>query len=600
MVKFAVKTSTKSYAMLQASIKPHERKTKSKPPKLDKWQHAAINTARVRTNNIIKGKIQGLLTELKTQAKEIAEAHGKTERWVLDMVFNGGKRLVKPRSKTNPYNAFKHFKAQEIRDTGGKVPTIARLDEICLAPYQALSEKEREDFVLRYDVEKAVKEANKLKIALPNIQAQAQDVANVAANMTALMKALALRVGIEGMFLLVRNRGDPFMAPIWGWTSKKLEGYMPLAVKGGWDTEKVGGHIEAFAVAGCDTANMAQTGSKKAHSYRTDIRDLFNTKLAEVTGLKGISMDYKHFDHKIKAEYQVELEGYPLAKFCAPGELGSALGPLRTLKNALLEGTCYFRKMEPEEFREWHDKYKRDCESGEIPAPDQKTRSDAGKPRGPRKKKSEDVEMKDGNEDRNDVVINDGDDENLASGPGVVEPDSSKAVKTKTNQAKGKAAKDLGEKEKKAKAAKMKKQAKVPAKAPAKVPTTAGKKVGKSKSRPGSEETDAPTPAVPLQRSPPPPNRPRPKKVVPNGIPNAPSTFIPTAAAENDDEETRGSDEREEPSEPPIPLSEADQKLLDAAKRMPRRMDGLDPSTIVSTRRITRTRVQGGGASFGS
>jgi hypothetical protein len=67
------------------------------------------------------------------------------------------------------------------------------------------------------------------------------------------MSSLAYRVGIEGMFVIVRNNTDFHMEPYWYFTSSELERYMPLAIRKRWDTAQVGAKLEAFAIAGCDT-----------------------------------------------------------------------------------------------------------------------------------------------------------------------------------------------------------------------------------------------------------------------------------------------------------------------------------------------------------
>jgi hypothetical protein len=68
------------------------------------------------------------------------------------------------------------------------------------------------------------------------------------------MNLLKNQVGIEGMFIMVKNNVDTPMIPYSYFTDKRLEAYMPLAVGQRWKTEKVAAKLEAFAIASLDPA----------------------------------------------------------------------------------------------------------------------------------------------------------------------------------------------------------------------------------------------------------------------------------------------------------------------------------------------------------
>jgi hypothetical protein len=67
------------------------------------------------------------------------------------------------------------------------------------------------------------------------------------------LHGLSYRVGIEGLFCIVRSTPNFYMGPQWYFTSDALRQYMPLAVRRKWDTSDVGTRLEAFALAGCDS-----------------------------------------------------------------------------------------------------------------------------------------------------------------------------------------------------------------------------------------------------------------------------------------------------------------------------------------------------------
>jgi hypothetical protein len=66
------------------------------------------------------------------------------------------------------------------------------------------------------------------------------------------LSGLALCVGVEGFFVIVRSNTDFYSDPYWFFTSAELRHYMPLAIRKRWDTAEVGVKLEAFSVAGCD------------------------------------------------------------------------------------------------------------------------------------------------------------------------------------------------------------------------------------------------------------------------------------------------------------------------------------------------------------
>ncbi|KAJ7041290.1 hypothetical protein C8F04DRAFT_947546 [Mycena alexandri] len=184
----------------------------------------------------------------RAKAIELGQKYNKTERYFLDIFFQGGARMVHSQEKVNAYNAFKAEKAAELR-AEGRVLLATELHEEYFAEYEAMTEEEKKDLVTRYAGVKAA--APKLRRDTP--RARMRDVSNTCKNLEMLMYGLSYRVGVEGFFCVVRNSTDFHMNPQWYFTSQALERYMPLAVRKKWNTGDVGTRIEAFAVAGCDT-----------------------------------------------------------------------------------------------------------------------------------------------------------------------------------------------------------------------------------------------------------------------------------------------------------------------------------------------------------
>ena len=78
---------------------------------------------------------------------------------------------------------------------------------------------------------------------------------------------------------------------------------------------------------------------------------------AEIRGLKDIDMVYTNFDLLVTRPHGIVVEGWPLEKFVKPSALGSQLDMLRSLRDSIVEGRVYFRKMESEEHKAWVKKF---------------------------------------------------------------------------------------------------------------------------------------------------------------------------------------------------------------------------------------------------
>jgi hypothetical protein len=65
-------------------------------------------------------------------------------------------------------------------------------------------------------------------------------------------------------------------------------------------------------------------------------------------------MFYVNFEENIMAKYGVVCEGWPLQKFCSPGDIGSHT-EVKVLDSAWTTGTARFRKMSKAEFEQWDE-----------------------------------------------------------------------------------------------------------------------------------------------------------------------------------------------------------------------------------------------------
>ena len=173
----------------------------------------AQRTARAQRNSQLQTEISNAIDEwtkstLNT-ASELARRFDKKERYFLDIFFQGGAHLIHKQTKVNAYNAFKHLKAEELRDgetfllsiqvittysklhplPDGERPTLSKLNsEEFKAEYEALDNAELEELVANHTEHVSSCALRKRHTA----QARVQDVSSTIRTMQKLVSPTAI------------------------------------------------------------------------------------------------------------------------------------------------------------------------------------------------------------------------------------------------------------------------------------------------------------------------------------------------------------------------------------------------------------------------
>jgi hypothetical protein len=104
----------------------------------------------------------------------------------------------------------------------------------------------------------------------------------------------------------------------------------------------------------------------------------YSTSLVAITENPKVIMNYIHFHEQIRLKYHIDLVGWPLPDFKNPSNLSSALGPLRTLRDAIKNKTCYFVKLTQAEVTALDVQFKADVKAGKVDPLIRKRRCDFG------------------------------------------------------------------------------------------------------------------------------------------------------------------------------------------------------------------------------
>ena len=89
-------------------------------------------------------------------------------------------------------------------------------------------------------------------------------------------------------------------------------------------------------------------------------------------------MHYTRYEEDIVQRYGIELQGWTYEKMMNPSNLSSSLPPLKTLRDALVTGTCKFVKLTAGGGKKREIEYMASIASGEVDLRKQKWRSDEG------------------------------------------------------------------------------------------------------------------------------------------------------------------------------------------------------------------------------
>ncbi|KAH9856315.1 hypothetical protein C2E23DRAFT_882399 [Lenzites betulinus] len=293
----------------------------------------------------------------------------KPEAYLYQML-SGATKNGKPR-EPSAYNAWLHRLAKE-----GDGVNINNIDEEELEEYRNLTSEQKA--ALKADL---IEERKSRQFGIRISQrGRTQDVNHVCEKIEDLLQGLQHRVGVEAFFCVVRNTADYPLKPRWWFSSNTLDEFLRGNVRR-FEPERIGVMAEAFAIAGCDYFNQLKNTEQKAAFLKGEIRDLVHEALVLITGDPAATMSYTQFTRDIELQRGVTIDGWTHHQFCAPSKMSSALGPLKTLHEALKNKTCKFVRLSPSQCDEIRKQVAEEQATG---ANARKPRNDAGKKRKPK------------------------------------------------------------------------------------------------------------------------------------------------------------------------------------------------------------------------
>ncbi|KAJ7506729.1 hypothetical protein B0H11DRAFT_1674380, partial [Mycena galericulata] len=116
----------------RAPLGPEERKQRNKT-RLDK-------------QNSVDEILGQWYADAVSLAEDLSAKYKKKPKYYLEMMFQGGAKMIHHQEKTNPYNAFKSEKAAECRERG-ESKQAPELHEEYIEEYNDLTEAEKKAYI---------------------------------------------------------------------------------------------------------------------------------------------------------------------------------------------------------------------------------------------------------------------------------------------------------------------------------------------------------------------------------------------------------------------------------------------------------------------
>ncbi|KAG1845222.1 hypothetical protein C8R48DRAFT_554198, partial [Suillus tomentosus] len=320
-----------------------------------------------------KNALDDAWKQLDDTTKNIATSHHKSIRRVQNDLYIGRGLIRSKRSKLNLWNAFcwKKNKDKENRDLGkAALQSLVRDNK---DEYFALS-KEEQDKLLTEFVE--FKETKTTGIRT-SMKSKINDVTHTLKAVENELNSLHCRTGAETILYTTRGSTD---LPLRGlvFATEGVENFMGTVM--GVDNQDLVNKMEGFAVQGMKGA--AKNHKQRVSDTRSEIRDIINRKLQQITGDDRAKMQWVYYYRNVIQRYQVVVEGWPeKIPFTNLSQVSSALPDLQMLLRKWESGATYWKSLSDEEFEELRKEREEKLESGELADQCRRPQSDKGKKR---------------------------------------------------------------------------------------------------------------------------------------------------------------------------------------------------------------------------
>ncbi|KAG2741137.1 hypothetical protein P692DRAFT_201684588, partial [Suillus brevipes Sb2] len=340
---------------------------------LSKDARAALRLSRCAKSLRFKQALDDAWRQMDDAAKTIATSHHKSIRRVQNDLYTGRGPLRSKRLKPNIWNAFCWKKNQDRENHNYGKAALQSLVHDHKAEYLALSEEEQVELLAEFTDWKKTKATG----IRTSTKSKINDITQTLRAVENELISLNSRTGAETILYTTRGSTDLTLQGI-TFSTDGVENFMGAVM--GIDEQDLVSKMEGFAVQGMQ--GSAKNHKQRVSNKRSEIREIINRKLQEVTSDPSAKMQWADYFRNVVQRYQVIVEGWPEnIPFTNLSQSSSALQDLEMLFHRWDTGKIYWRTLSDDEFAQLRKEREDKLESGELVERRRRTRSDKGKKR---------------------------------------------------------------------------------------------------------------------------------------------------------------------------------------------------------------------------
>ncbi|KIJ39949.1 hypothetical protein M422DRAFT_257271 [Sphaerobolus stellatus SS14] len=325
--------------------RPQQPAIRPKPPPLSTEQHKANVQKSQDKEEAIHEDVSELMEMINTRITELSKKHSNKNNYFRTRLYLTSEATRKKRKKS-AFNAFMHLQAQkENADLPvGQKMGLVELVQSGAKKYEELTEVEKNEMIKVLETHtEGVEHGFRV-----SQRSRGQIIRHTMDQIHKQMLALKHQTGTSSFIFSARNNTSVDNKPFFYATDHASRDFVRLGMKR--DIMDTGIQYEGYLIN--NLAGSASNRQARLKRVRTVCGLLIQKGLAVVTGLKDIRVIYSEAGYdRLVLKHGFALEGWPLSKFRAPGDI-SSIEELEALESALENGVCCWIEQTDEELKE--------------------------------------------------------------------------------------------------------------------------------------------------------------------------------------------------------------------------------------------------------
>ncbi|KAG2089110.1 hypothetical protein BD769DRAFT_1316496, partial [Suillus cothurnatus] len=261
-------------------------------------------------------------------------------------------RMTKHQRACNPWNAYLRAEVKKYNEALPNNEPCHKATDLAAkisAKWRAMSNNDKKtateesmELLEEYRINKCTGMNNMPINAFHDMRTTLKSISNEVSD------TLSARTGCYGILMSVCSDTDHYSHPYVYMSDDRIGDYFQLALQQA--PTDIATHLEVYCLSG--VTGIVQNYKQALIALKAETSSLIIKRLCEAAQVNVPRMLYVNFEENIMAKYGVVCKGWPLQKFCSPGDIGSHT-EVKVLNSAWKSRTAKFRKMSKAEFEQW-------------------------------------------------------------------------------------------------------------------------------------------------------------------------------------------------------------------------------------------------------